>query len=157
MSFLEQIAELDEKIKNLDNLSGELHKKAWDLREKRSKIVAEMILQDNLLEKTDWTLTSGSSNGVHLSMSSSGKTGTTLEKIQELAQTDYHCDFILQDGITLRFDDNEISLVFKESKTMLPFVTKYGLVVNAFGIKDKLARLKREVATLEATCHQFKL
>lgn len=155
MSLQDQINALDENINKLDNLSGELQKKAWELREKRSKIVAQMILEEGYLDKTDWTISVGSS-GAHLSFNGPTK-GTYMGKIIELARTDYHSDFQLADGITLRFDDSDTSLVFKESKTMLPFVNRYGLNISGAGIQDKLSKLKREVAGLEAICHQFKL
>jgi hypothetical protein len=156
MNFLEQIAELDKSINKLDTLSGELQKKAWGLREKRNKLIAEMILEENLLGQTTWTI-SMSGGGVYLSFNGAPQKGTAMDTIAELARTDYHCDFTLQDGITLRFDDNDTSLVFKESKTMLPFITKHGLIINGSSIQDALSKLKREVASLEATCHQFKL
>ncbi len=80
-----------------------------------------------------------------------------MHKVMEMARQDYHSDFNLTEGIRIRFDDSNISLHFKDNKALVPFITKYGLVINGTSIRDRLAKLKREISVLELVCHQFKL
>jgi hypothetical protein len=80
-----------------------------------------------------------------------------MEFIKELARTDYHSWFEITDGIQLRFDDNDISISFKETKQVMPFVKKNGLKIFGTGITDRLAKLKRDAVALETIVHQFNL
>ena len=165
MSTREKIQELDAEIKALYATSASIQEQAWLKTEERDKLVAATILEEKMLTDSTWDLDSGS--GAKQMVGGSGisnkdgitiyYTGTTLDAVMDLARTDYHSTFTLQQGISLRFDDNDISLRFQESKMMLPFVQKHGLIISGTDIRDKLAGLKRQVAALEAVCHAFKL
>lgn len=154
MSKLEkQISEMTAEIKELEDTAANLGVKAFDLRQKREELIAQMILDEKLLSDTDWDLSLDGGAGASLSYRDSSP--NDMKFIKELARTDYHSWFEISDGIQLRFDDNEISLSFKESKQLMPFAKKNGLRVNGTGIKDKLSKLKRDVVALETICHQF--
>lgn len=152
--FKKQIAEMSAEIKDLEEEAANLGVKAFDLRQKREELIAQMILEEKLLSDTDWDL---SLDGSGASLSYKDSSPNDMEFIKELARTDYHSWFEISDGIQLRFDDSDISLNFKESKQLMPFAKKNGLRVNGTGIKDKLSKLKRDVAALETICHQFGL
>jgi hypothetical protein len=156
MSKMEkQISEMSAEIKRLEDEAADLGVKAFDLRQKREEMIAQMILEEKLLSDTDWDLSLDGSSGASLSYKDSSP--NDMRFIKELARTDYHSWFEISDGIQLRFDDNDISLSFKESKQLIPFAKKNGLRINGTGIKDKLSKLKRDVAALETICHQFGL
>lgn len=160
MSVQKEIDDLAKRIEELDDRSAELGHQAWELRRQRELLIAQMILEDELLKDTTWDVElSGGSNsgGVYLSFTGRVDDQSPMKKVVDMARRDYHSSFSLVEGINIRFDDNDISLTFKESKMMLPFISKYGLIINGTSIQDRLAKLKREVAALELVCHQFKL
>ncbi len=150
-----QIAELTVKIKKLEDEAADLNVQSFGLRQKREELIAQMILEEKLLSDTDWDLSLDGNAGATLSYKDTSP--NNMEFIKELARTDYHSWFEISDGIQLRFDDNDISLSFKESKQLMPFAKKNGLRINGTGIKDRLSKLKRDVAALETICHQFGL
>lgn len=153
-NFQKQIAEMTKSIQKIEEEASELSMKAFDLRQKREELIAQMILDERLLSDTDWDL-SLDGQGAHLSYKANSP--NDMKVIKELARTDYHSWFEISDGIQLRFDDNDISLSFKESKQVMPFAKRNGLRINGTGLKDKLSKLKRDVAALETICHQFGL
>ncbi len=155
MSYKKQIAELSTQIKDLEDQSANLQVDAFSLRQKREELIATMIVEDKLMHGTEWDLTLDGSSGAHLSYKDSDP--NSMEFIKELARTDYHSWFEITDGIQLRFDDNDISITFKETKQVMPFVKKNGLKISGTGITDRLAKLKRDAAALEIICHQFNL
>lgn len=155
MSFRKQIAELSSKIKELEDESANLQVESFALRQKREELIAQMIVEEKLMADTEWDLTLDGGSSAHLSYKETA-TGA-MEFIKELARTDYHSWFEISDGIQLRFDDNDISISFKETRQVMPFVKKNGLKISGAGITDRLAKLKRDAAALETICHQFNL
>lgn len=161
MSLLDQINSLNKRIGDLDDRSAELGHQAWELRRERETLTAKFILEEELLAGSTWdvelgSFASGSSAYLNFTGQSSDK-NSPIHKVVELARDDYHTNFALVDGVNIRFDDSEITLTFKEGVMMLPFIQKYGLVINGTSIQDRLAKLKRDVAALELVCHQLKL
>lgn len=162
MNIHEEIDSLTSRIQEFDDRSSELGHQAWELRQQREILFAKLILEDALLKGTTWDVETNSgynpSNSVYLTFTGpSVDKSSPLHKVMDMARQDYHSDFNLMEGINIRFDDNNISLHFKDTKSLLPFITKNGLVINGTSIRDRLAKLKREVSVLELVCHQFNL
>lgn len=155
MTYKKQIAELSTKIKDLEDQSANLQVESFALRQKREELIATMIVEDKLMRDTEWDLTLDGSSGAHLSYKENQT--DSMEFIKELARSDYHSWFEITDGIQLRFDDNDISISFKETKQVMPFVKKNGLKISGSGITDRLAKLKRDAVALETIVHQFNL
>lgn len=155
MSLNEEIQILEEQLISLDHQIGELNKQRWELQNQRDQLVARLILEENLLQGTRWILHANDSP--HLDFDLSQENYSKIKKIQELARTDWHSSFRLQEGVVIRFDDNDVSLYFTEAKNLLPFAQKHSLIIDGTDITAKLAKLKREIAALEAIAHQYKL
>jgi hypothetical protein len=156
MSFKKQIAAHSAQIKKLEDQAANLQVESFALRQKREELIAQMILEEKLLSDTDWDLSTSPAGGDAV-LSYKDTSPNDMEFIKDLARTDYHSWFEISDGIQFRFDDNDISITFKESKQLMPFVKKNGMRINGAGIKDRLSKLKRDVAALETICHQFNL
>ena len=155
MVFRKQIEELTDKIKELEDQSANLQAEAFGLRQDREELIAQMILEEKLLLNTEWDLSLDGGSGAALSYKESNS--SSIDFLKELARTDYHSWFEISDGIQVKFDDNDISITFKETKQVMPFIKKNGLKVSGTGITDKLNKLKRESAALEVLVHQFNL
>ncbi len=154
MDFENKIKELSSQIKDLDDQSANLASKSYELRQEREQLIAQMILENKMLKGTNWSLYLDGSNGVVLNYQTN-QASNSMDFISKMAQTDYSSWFELSDGIYLRFDDDDISISFKEAKQLVPFVKKHVLIVSGSGVTDRLAKLKRDVAALEAVIHQF--
>lgn len=158
MDSKDRISQISEEIVSLEQEAGELQNKAFNLREERERLIASTIVEDKLLKGSTWELYLPSNNNpvLHYTGPLTGdKVPEGMNFLNKLARGDYHSSIELADGIRLRFDDNDISLSFKESKQVMPFVKKNSLKVNGQGIKDNLAKLKRDVEALEIIVHQF--
>ena len=156
MKTKEYIDDLTAQVKLLDEQSAELQTQAFSLRSKREELIAQMILEDEVLSGTDWELLLSGDSSPYLEYTGPVDVDP-MQEVIKLARTDWHCWFELSDGIRLQFDDDGVSLIFKEPRQLMPFVKKHKLIITGTGISDKLAKLKREVATLEDVCHQFNL
>lgn len=155
MTFRAQIEQLTAKIKELEDQSANLQAEAFGLRQNREELIAQMILEEKLLTDTEWDISLDGSSGAELSYKNNNS--TSMEFLKELARNDYHSWFEISDGIQVKFDDNDISITFKETKQVMPFVKKNGLKISGTGITDRLNKLKRDAAALETIVHQFNL
>jgi hypothetical protein len=156
MNTREQIQQISKEIETLYEASGGLQKLAWDKTQAREILISQCITEEKLLQDTNWELDLGGGSATYLTYS--GITpGTTMETILDMARHDWHSRFTVQEGISFHFDDSEISLHFVESKMILPFAQKHGMIIDGSGVQNQLARLKRDAAALELICHQFSL
>jgi DUF4097 and DUF4098 domain-containing protein YvlB len=155
MNYKSQIEELSSQIKDLEDRAANLQVESFDLRQKREELIARMIVEEKLMVDTEWELTMDHNSTASLSFKKDNK--GSINYIVELAKADYHSWFEIMDGVSLRFDDNEISISFKDSKLVIPFAKKNGLKISGNNLTNKLAQLKRDVAALEIICHQFSL
>lgn len=155
MNYKSQIEKLSSQIKDLEDRSANLQVESFDLRQKREELIARMIVEERLMVDTEWELTMDHNSTASLSLKKDDK--GSMNYITELARTDYHSWFEIMDGVSLRFDDSEISISFKDSKLVIPFAKKNGLKISGNNLTSKLAQLKRDVAALEVICHQFSL
>lgn len=151
--FRQQIASLSTEITALEDHSANLQTEAWALRQKRDELIAQMILDEKMLAGTQWEISLGDITNLNYRETNPDE----LKGVKELCRQDWHSSFELEEGVDLRFDDNEISLVFKDPKQVLAFVRKNELVITGSKVSDRLNHLKREVAALETVCHQFNL
>jgi len=155
MNFRKQIESLSTKIKELEDQSANLQVDAFSLRQERENLIAQMLLEEKLLADTSWDLSLDGGAGATLNYKETDS--SAIDFIRELAKTDYHSWFEISDGIRITFDDNDISITFKEAKQVMPFVKKNGLKIFGTGITDRLNKLKRDAAALEVIVHQFNL
>jgi len=155
MNYKSQIEELTTKIKDLEDRSANLQVESFDLRQKREELIARMIVEEKLMHDTEWELTIDHNSTASLSLKKDDN--GNMDYVTELARTDYHSWIEISDGISLRFDDSEISISFKDSKLVIPFAKKNGLKISGNTLTGRLAQLKRDVAALEIICHQFSL
>lgn len=153
MNIRDQIASLTTEITALEDHSANLQVEAWSLRQHRDELTAQLILDEKMLEGTTWEMALGDvTNLTHIEVIKG-----ELDKVKELCRKDWHATFELEPGVSLRFDDNEVSLSFEEPKQVLPFLRKNGLIISGSKVADRLSSLKREISALETICHQFNL
>lgn len=153
MSAREKIASLTTEITALEDHSQNLQVEAWNLRQERDELIAQLILEEKMLANTTWELSLGDVTNLSYKETKAGE----LDSVKELARKDWHATFELEPGVNLRFDDSEISLSFDDPKQVLLFIRKNDLIIGGTKVSDRLNILKREIAALEEVCHQFNL
>lgn len=153
MTTQDRIKEIEEQVKVLEDRAANLQVDAWSLRQERDELIASLILEEKMLAGTCWELTLGDITNLSYSETTPGE----LDKVKQLVRKDWHSTFELEEGVEIRFDDNEVSLSFKEPRQVLPFIRKNGLIIGGSKVADRLNHLKREVSALEKVCHQFNL
>ncbi len=156
MSLKDKIDALTNKIKDLREQATKLDDAENKLRIEREILLAKSITEDSVLLDTNWELEVITTGGAKLLFKAS-VIPDVMKALLKLSKDDFHSRFELSDGIMLRFDDDEISISFKENRQLMPFIKKYGLKVSGNKIADKLAKLKRDVAALEVVCHTFNI
>jgi len=156
MKITKRIDELERQIQNLENRAADLSVEAHTLRTEKDTLIAQAILEEKMLDDTTWEIQANGAGGYSY-LEFIGVVEGMMEEVQKLARKDYHSTFELQDGIALRFDDSDITIMFNDPKMILPFAKKNNLKLSGTSITDRLAKLKREVAALESLVHQFNL
>jgi len=159
MSLQDKITELTAQIKEKEDAENRLITEACILREERDILVGQLIQNENILADTNWEFKL--SNGTRFYLESrdsfSGKIGPIVKLF-----TCYNSQFDrfdLEGGIRLQFDslNDYISISFEEPKQLMPFVKRNKMLITGTGIIDRLAKLKREVSSLEEVCHTFEI
>lgn len=140
------VSELDDQ---LDAQIEEFQQKIRTLNLQKEQAIYNCIIEEGLLNQTNWSLKIERTS-VILLFTGSMENGSNIEKFVNLVKNKYHSDFHLQQGIALRFNDDQI-------KFILPFINHHKLIVNSTDIRKKLSKMKRDVAGLEVMCHQLKL
>ena len=148
-----KIASLSVEVLALEEHATNLQVEAWNLRQQRDELTAQLILEEKMLEGTTWEMPLGDVANLTYIEVNKGE----LDKVRELCRKDWHATFELEPGVSIRFDDSEVNLTFEEPKQVLPFLRKNGLIISGSKVADRLSHLKREVAALETICHQFNL
>lgn len=155
MSLKSQIKELSEEIKTLEDKSASLQAESFAMRQEREGLIARMIIEDKLMQNTEWDLYADHQSTARMILKSDPD--NNMGYLAELARTDYHSWIEIQDGVSFRLEEGEISLTFKETKMVVAFAKKNGITICGSTITGRLAQLKRDVAALEMVCHQFNL
>lgn len=154
MNLREELDRLTALSEKLQNEAAELGGQEYEARKKKEEIVAKIILEEKLLEESTWEI---QGDGVASYLEFTGPYEGKMKDARDLTRSGWHSSFEMEEGIEIRFDDNDTSLRFESPKMILPFVQKHKLFVSAPGVMDRLAKLKREVASLEILVHQFNL
>src|SRR5208283_1893429 len=158
MNLRDKISSFTTEIKELEDKASEISMEASALREERDKLIVKVIIDEKILADTSWDVSSYV-GGVKLDYTKSyGETVfDVFEPIRNLSDKEIDLWMDISDGISLRFEDGEASLVFKEAKQVMPFIKKNKMKLTGATIVDRLAKMKREAAALESICHTFNL
>ncbi len=155
MSLKPKIEELSSLIKKIEDEAARFHAEGYNLRQQRAGLIARMLVEEKLMEGTEWEMTLDHNSIARLSLKKDDE--GKMNYVEDLARDGWHSSFEIESGVTLQFDDNEISIEFQSAKMMIPFAKKNGMKVSGTTLTNKLSQLKRDVAALEIVCHQFNL
>lgn len=145
---------INASITELDKNINEALDKVEVLRQEGSALMIQIIEEEQLLKNTTWEL-----DVIHKTYLSycGSKKDLVFKPISDLCANIWHTWIDVEDGIQLRFDDENVSLHFDEVRTILPFVNKHKLKINGKNVSDKIRILKHEISTLEQLIHRFSI
>jgi hypothetical protein len=154
MNLRDRISQIDALVVDLEDKSAILQGEAWNLRQEKDELIAKLILDEKMLANTNWDLTLGDiTNLIHKEV-----TPGAMDKITELIKAEYlYSTFELEPGVTLHFDEDNVTLSFEDAKLVMPFIRRNGMIIQGSRVTDRLNSLKREIVALETVCHQFNL
>jgi hypothetical protein len=149
----EQIEQSQVIIKELEEQSSKIGEEAYQKMISRNDLVRQLIIEESLFKGTEWEVMLYN-NVPHLEFIGS-RGEPPMQEISSMLKMGWHSDFEMETGISIHFDDNEVTIHFDEIKSIIPFAKQYQLVLQGQGLGARLQKLKREVAALEILCHQF--
>lgn len=152
MSYRDQWKELSEAAEQAGIEMCRAQDKWNDCRDKRDSLISNIILEEKLLSKTQWDLVMHvHGNSAYLS-ASDGIHG--LPELTELARIDYHCRIQIDD-VYLSFDDNNVSIDFRNVSSAMEFINKHNVNIVTNKVLERLNLAKQEVKSLEAMLVKF--
>jgi GTP-sensing pleiotropic transcriptional regulator CodY len=157
MSLRARYEEINEQIKKLDDQSNLIYNEIATLNEEQAKIIQTIIKTEKALEGSSWELKLNNDRVYLVCLDKREDAGNPLRSIDVLINNTYHYSFNLEEGVEIRFDDDEISIHFEENKLAMPCIKQYKLKVTSGTIATKMQALKRQVNQLELIAHQFNI
>jgi hypothetical protein len=146
----QQIEEIDQQNKILDAKYRELDQARQTLMQRHDELIIQFVRESRLLQGTKWRIDiTRTSYADMVLIPYSVHIQPEMESLIKLLRTDWHCSIELQEGVSLRFDDNDISLNFKNSSLVVPFIQQHGIVVITLDLRDKIDKLKKDIIALE--------
>lgn len=139
MSLRTKRAEVQAAVKAIDDKLSDLHDEAFKLHQEEQKLSIQVVIEEKILARSRWKLDSARRDKLYLSALDDAKIHGDLH---ELVFDGWHCGEELEEGVTLRHDDGEITLHFDKPSAMKGFVERQGLTVDL----TELAKFRQELS-----------
>lgn len=136
MINMEEVLAIKAEMRELKEKS---HKLDDQYRIKAQELLEKVLSCKEVLTETKWKL---QGDRALESLNSKHK------MISELLQNDYHCYYTM-DGISLNFDDWDITIFFDTPEGLVKFIERTGIVLDVSSLKNKLESDRRDLKRLE--------
>lgn len=144
MTIDEEIAKVDGEIssiqKECDRIQDEVDSKMEKLTERKNSLRLIKLLRDRLLKNSEWELWLQGSQLILEFLSS--PSNTLLNDLRNLFDAHWHSSVDLSETIHLRFDDNNLCLVFNNLDEMIDFVKLHELTIDLKNLNQEITRIK---------------
>lgn len=146
---------IEEKTNVLKSLQEEhkhkkLYEKSSSIEKELFEIKKQFVIESDVLKEAVWAIRADSSDGICLI----GK-DSQFKRLCKLIQFDFHCRFDLEPGVKLHFDDWDITITFKDSKTAIQFIKDRDLKTNLDSFKTQRDKLKEDYESLDKFIARF--
>jgi hypothetical protein len=146
MNKLEDIKALELKISECEKKQADLRGDQYELETAREELVRQVILENGMLNGTEWTVKLYKST-LYLEYKYSIESAE-MSAVTELCRSGWHSSFELDKDIEFQFDDMKLSIRFDDHKLIKKFISDHKLVITEEFSKD-IAALRSEINTLE--------
>lgn len=154
-SLRDKLAALDKEIFDIDEKQSELSLQEHGLRESRSLLIKEILIEEKPFEGSKWELFVGSSATLFFQYIEGND--EKVKNLHNLCFHSWHDSFELQDGVSLHFDDGIYSLHANDPGQLKGFIKDNNFTIIANDVEDKVKRLTRQLTSIQEICHQFNL
>ena len=129
MSHYDKYEQILAQLNEISEEHNKLGKRGSALREQLDKTVTAIMLEENLIQLPTWSI---ERYGDKIYLKSQGKQANEI--LQEImfncGRGMYHFGLQLYQNVELRFDDNEITMVFKPGVDIAAFIKEHNLTVE---------------------------
>lgn len=149
MDKREELKALISKQIALEDQAADCYQQAEPIIKKRCEVVADILLEEKMLEGSKWVLDSHAT----LSLDGDPKGQPEIIRIIDTVGINFYGFVDLEPGIQLEISFDNFTFRFDDPKLIPAFVKKTGMVVDSGGLVQRLRSVKREVSALESLCH----
>jgi len=154
MSAREELKKIQDELGELEMQQEALRELEYPLSLKRHGIIQQLIDEEKPFSGTEWDLKINYSGKVYLSYAGS-RQDANMDEIDKWCSNSWHDSFKLEEGVTLYFDDNNMSLGFSDSSQIAEVAKRHNLVVHAADVEERAGTLFQELTNLQKICGQF--
>jgi hypothetical protein len=156
MSNRDALKTVEDQLSSLDQQMASLRDQEFELIVARHKIIQKLLNEEKPLRGTAWTLELNHEGRVYLEYTGS-RQDDQLEELNKWCSKSWHDDFKVDDDVIIYFDDNVLTLGFKDPNKIIEIARRFELVILGSNISERVALLKQELNGLENICQQFAL
>lgn len=154
MTVREDLKKVQDELDELEMQQDVLRALEYPLQVKRGDAIQRLLDEEKPFNGTSWTL-KFNYKGVLFLEYDGHRFDDEMKEVHELCSTSWHSDFKLEEGVEIQFDDNVVSLSFKDSSKIAEVASRHGLVVTANELKERAETLHKELAGLEIVKQQL--
>lgn len=151
MTAKEDLQALDARIAAMEEQSTALSQQSYQLSMEREAVLKRYVLEAKLLNGTVWS--------VQLHRQKPDLVLDCHQKLPEEAMTllrsGWHSSFELEEGATINFDDNDITLRLKPEVNVGTMATKYGLVIKVDEVVKQIELLQTQLDAMQKLLGQL--
>lgn len=144
MTIDEELAKVNGEIsviqQEIDRIQDEVDSKMEKLTERKNSLRLTKLLRDRLLENSEWELRLQGSQLILEFLPS--PSDTLLNDLRNLFDARWHSLVDLSEAAYLRFDDNNLCLVFNNLDEMIDFVKLHELTIDLKNLNQEITRIK---------------
>lgn len=149
MNKREELKAFTDQQYALEDQASACYQKAEPIIKKRCEVVADILIEENLLKGSRWVLDSHAT----LSLDGDPKSQPEIKHIIDTVGINFYGIILLETGIELEITFDNFTFRFDDPKLLPLFVKKTGMIVDSVGLVQRLRSVKREVSALESLCH----
>lgn len=155
MSAKEELQGLDVAIAAVQEKSDSLQQESVQLHERRTRAILRYLHEEKLLAGTVWqvrtkTLWQGGNEIVFDLLTK------LSDEAEHLLREDWHSSFQLEEGVVIRFDDNDVTLAVEPSANLGAIAQKYGLSIDTTCLQVSIDNIRAFMGALERLSEQAK-
>jgi hypothetical protein len=150
------LKQIQDEIAELQMQQETLRELEFPLTVKRHQIIQQLLIEEKPFSDSTWELKLNYNGKVYLAYVGS-RQDDRMDEVDKLCSKSWHDDFKLEEGFTLQFDDNQMSLSIKDVSQIAEFAKRHELTIQGSDISERAEFLRQELSGLETVCQQLGL
>lgn len=145
------------QIEELDNRIGQICDRKRYFEERENELNRDRILTEELLGEREWVLQTWGIDGC-FQLTARESDFPELVRALDPQKNGYHFRIQLNDGVTLGYNDGELSIHFDNysSPAIMNFIQDYNISVDMKSVTKLLKEIQERVVTIKRIHDRFK-